>query len=62
MPVATSRPAAELDLVDLSRQATTALDALLGDAVTASSARPTGWPGSPLMSRPFVNWPPTPSG
>ena len=33
MPVAASRPTAELDLVDLSREATTALDALLGDAV-----------------------------
>jgi (2S)-methylsuccinyl-CoA dehydrogenase len=32
MPVAASRPTAEPDLVDLSREATTALDALLGDA------------------------------
>jgi len=33
MPVAASRPTAELDLVDLSREATHALDALLADAV-----------------------------
>ena len=33
MPVAASRPTAELDLVELSREATAALDALLGDAV-----------------------------
>jgi len=33
MPVAASRPAAELDLVDLSRAAVSALDALLADAV-----------------------------
>ena len=33
MPVAASRPAAEPDLVDLSREATAALDALLADAV-----------------------------
>ena len=33
MPVAASRPATDLGLVDLSREATTALDALLGDAV-----------------------------
>jgi (2S)-methylsuccinyl-CoA dehydrogenase len=33
MSVAASRSTAELDLVDLSREATTALDALLGDAV-----------------------------
>ena len=33
MSVAASRPAAETDLVDLSRGATTALDALLSDAV-----------------------------
>jgi len=33
MPVAASRPTADLGLVDLSREATTALDALLGDAV-----------------------------
>ncbi len=33
MPVAASRPAAEPELVDLSREATAALDALLGDAM-----------------------------
>ena len=33
MPVAASRPTAEPDLVDLSREATAALDALLADAV-----------------------------
>jgi len=33
MPVAAARPSAELDLVELSRQATAALDALLADAV-----------------------------
>ena len=33
MPVAASRPAAEPELVDLSREATVALDALLADAV-----------------------------
>ena len=33
MPVAASRPAAEPELVDLSREATAALDALLADAV-----------------------------
>ncbi len=33
MPVAASRSTADLGLVDLSREATTALDALLGDAV-----------------------------
>ena len=33
MPIAASRPAAEPDLVELSREATAALDALLADAV-----------------------------
>ncbi len=33
MPIAASRPAAEHELVDLSREATAALDALLADAV-----------------------------
>ena len=33
MPIAASRPAAEHELVELSREATAALDALLADAV-----------------------------
>ena len=32
MPIAASRPAAEHELIDLSREATAALDALLADA------------------------------
>jgi (2S)-methylsuccinyl-CoA dehydrogenase len=39
MPIAASRPAAEPDLVELSREAAAALDALLADAVAAVRAR-----------------------
>ncbi len=53
MPVAASRPTAELDLVDLSREATTALDALLGDAVAKVRERVVvaGKPDSRLIDR-----------
>ncbi len=53
MPVAASRPTAELDLVDLSREATTALDALLGDAVAKVRERVVvaGKPDSRLFDR-----------
>ena len=53
MPVAASRPTAEFDLVDLSREATTALDALLGDAVAKVRERVVvaGKPDSRLIDR-----------
>ncbi len=53
MPVAASRRTAELDLVDLSREATTVLDALLGDAVAKVRDRVVvaGKPDSRLFDR-----------
>ena len=53
MPVAASRRIAELDLVDLSREATTVLDALLGDAVAKVRERVVvaGKPDSRLFDR-----------
>ncbi len=53
MSIAASRPAAEFDLVDLSRQATSALDALLGDATAKVRERVVvaGKPDSRLFDR-----------
>ena len=53
MPVAASRPTAEPDLVELSREATAALDALLADAVAKVRERVTvaGKPDGRLFDR-----------
>ncbi len=53
MSIAASRPAAEFDLVDLSHQATSALDALLGDATAKVRERVVvaGKPDSRLFDR-----------
>ena len=53
MPVAASRPTAEPDLVELSREATAALDALLADAVAKVRERVivAGKPDSGLFDR-----------
>jgi len=53
MPVAATRASAELDLVDLSREATAALDALLGDALAKVRERVAagGKPDASLFDR-----------
>ena len=53
MPVAASRPTAEHELVELSRDATAALDALLADAVAKVRERVvvTGKPDGRLFDR-----------
>jgi len=53
MPVAATRASAELDLVDLSREATAALDALLGDALAKVREQVTvgGKPDASLFDR-----------
>ncbi|MGH6666040.1 MAG: acyl-CoA dehydrogenase family protein, partial [Pseudolabrys sp.] len=53
MPVAASRPAAEHELVELGREATAALDALLADAVAKVRERVVvdGKPVSRLFDR-----------